>query len=283
MQVRSYRSYVTDLETHAPGRRDRKKLQTRAALIEAALRLVDERGLAAVTVEEISAAADVSTRTFFNYFASKDEAIIGDPLVESRGIGERLATVAPEIPMIGALLLALGPSIAQIQADQDIWKVRVRVIDNNPALLPALMARATHSEREFIEAIADRAGLGPESAYPQVASAVVGGAFRAAMLRWAAGHDPRPLSDLVHEAFGIVATGLTDPPSQTDSPAGSASKTGGPPGPPSKTGSPPRPPSKTSSVDGSTDKTGSPAGPRSKTGSPAGSTGKTSSLVESTS
>jgi AcrR family transcriptional regulator len=205
---------VTDLETHAPGRRDRKKLQTRTALIGAALRLVDERGLAAVTVEEISAVADVSTRTFFNYFASKDDALIGDPLVEVLDFRGRLAAVAPEIPMIGALLLALAPAVAQIQAERDLWLVRMRVIENNPALLPALLARGAEAEKEFIAAIADRAGLGPDSAYPQVASAVVGGAFRAAMLRWATGHDARPLSELVHESFGIVATGLAEPPNQ---------------------------------------------------------------------
>jgi AcrR family transcriptional regulator len=205
---------VTDLETQAPGRRDRKKLQTRAALIGAALRLVDERGLAAVTVEEISEAADVSTRTFFNYFATKDDVIIGDPLVEAGEVRERLLATAPEIPMIGALLLAFAPAMAQIEADQELWFVRLRVIENNPVLLPALLARAAQAEQEFIAAIAERAGLGPDSAYPQVASAVVGAAFRTAMLRWAAGRGAQPLSELVHEAFGMVASGLSDPTSE---------------------------------------------------------------------
>ncbi len=61
----------------ACGLRERKKLQTRAAIHSAALDLVTAHGLAGVTVEEICAAAGVSTRTFFNYFPSKGDAALG--------------------------------------------------------------------------------------------------------------------------------------------------------------------------------------------------------------
>src|SRR5271165_5864259 len=62
------------------GRRDRKKQATRQALRSAALELVAERGFAHVTIEDIAEAADVATRTFFNYFPSKESAVIGaDP------------------------------------------------------------------------------------------------------------------------------------------------------------------------------------------------------------
>ena len=202
---------MTDLEARAPGRRDRKKQQTRAALIAAALRLVDERGLERVTVEEISEAADVSPRTFFNYFASKDDAIIGDPLVDDRETRERLAAIAPTVPIVDALLQVLSPAVARIQADQEIWFIRMRVIEANPMLLPALLARGASAEREYIAAIADRVDAAPDSAYPQVAAAVTGAAFRAALLRWAACAGARPLSELVHEAFGLVASGLAVP------------------------------------------------------------------------
>jgi AcrR family transcriptional regulator len=66
------------LEEHAEeiGLRERKKLQTRTAIHEAALRLIDERGLEATTIEQICHAADVSTRTFFNYYPTKAAAAL---------------------------------------------------------------------------------------------------------------------------------------------------------------------------------------------------------------
>jgi AcrR family transcriptional regulator len=61
--------------------RERKKQQTRQALHQAAVRLISERGLAGVTVEEICAEAGVSPRTFFNYFPTKANAAVGLPVV----------------------------------------------------------------------------------------------------------------------------------------------------------------------------------------------------------
>jgi AcrR family transcriptional regulator len=194
-----------------PGLRDRKKQQTRAALVAAALRLVDERGLERVTVEEISAAVDVSPRTFFNYFAGKDDALIGDPLVDPQEMRDRLAAVPAETPVIGALLRALGPAIAQIQADRELWLIRMRVIQQNPGLLPALMARGAAAEQQFVAALAERTGTPAGSVFPQVVAAATGAAFRIAMMRWCAGDGLRPLADFVHEAFGVLATGLTQP------------------------------------------------------------------------
>ena len=67
------------MEPIPPGLRERKKIETRLALARAAMRLFEERGYAATTVDDIAAAANVSRRTFFRYFASKDEVFIVDP------------------------------------------------------------------------------------------------------------------------------------------------------------------------------------------------------------
>jgi len=59
------------------GRRERKKQATAGAIERAALELVRERGMDETTVEAISERADVTSRTFFNYFASKEDAVLG--------------------------------------------------------------------------------------------------------------------------------------------------------------------------------------------------------------
>ena len=74
--------------------RERKKLAAWRAIRAAALRLFDERGYEAVTVEQIAAAADVSRATFFNYFASK-EAVVFDQDPEERDNWRALMNARP--------------------------------------------------------------------------------------------------------------------------------------------------------------------------------------------
>jgi AcrR family transcriptional regulator len=172
---------------------------------------VDERGLEHVTVEDISEAADVSARTFFNYFTSKDEALTGGHLINPNGLRDRFLAVTPGVPVIGAILLALRPDIAQMQADQEMWFLRMRVLTANPSLLPRLLARSAAADEQMVSAIARRTGVGPDSGYPLLVTSVAGAAFRTAMMRWAGCDGRRPLTEFVDEAFGVLATGLADP------------------------------------------------------------------------
>src|SRR5437764_11317663 len=93
-------------ETHA-SLRERKKLATRRALRRAAFDLVTERGFAHVTVEDIAKAADVSPRTFFNYFPSKEAALFGTDPERIPMLRERLVRTAPGQPALAALRLIM--------------------------------------------------------------------------------------------------------------------------------------------------------------------------------
>ncbi|BCY14733.1 TetR/AcrR family transcriptional regulator [Actinoplanes sp. L3-i22] len=197
--------------------RDDKRRQTRRALIGAALRLTDERGADRVTVDEISEAAGVSPRTFFNYFATKEDALVGDPL-EGCTDPRALLLAAPPGPALAAVEAALAPAIRLIQEDRELWLLRLRVIRNSPQLLPRLAAIAATAEQEMSTAIAGRLGLPPGHAYPPALAAVTGAVLRVALMRWAEnaqnGVPDVPeisLSDVVREAFGMVAGGLADP------------------------------------------------------------------------
>ncbi|MET8833867.1 TetR family transcriptional regulator [Micromonospora sp. NPDC004540] len=195
----------------ADGLRDRKKRRTRTALATAALRLVAENGLDQVTVEEISAAADVSSRTFFNYFPSKDDALIGDQAALNARVVARLAEAPPEVPALAAIRAALAEVIEEFQEDRELWLLRMDVVMRNPALLPRLVAAGVEAERSMTEVVAARVGVPADHGFPALLTTVTGAAFRTAALRWAATAGARPLADLVDEAFDTLAAGLPDP------------------------------------------------------------------------
>ncbi|MER6826705.1 TetR family transcriptional regulator [Streptosporangium sp. NPDC000563] len=194
------------------GRRDRKKLETRAALEHAALTLVAEHGLAGVTVEDIATAVDLSSRTFFNYFPSKEDALVGASPASVAELRERLEAVPAEVPVLEALRLMSRVEAEHVQQRREQWLLRLKVFEQNPSLLPRLVANGTETERAVSAVVARRIGVEPgTSGYPELATAVAMAAFRAAMMRWSAADGRPALADLVDEAFSQLAAGLPNP------------------------------------------------------------------------
>jgi AcrR family transcriptional regulator len=85
---------------HALGLRERKKIKTRQAIRREALRLIDDNGYAATTVEQIAEAAEVSPGTFFRYFPSKESVLLADDLDQL--ILDALARLPADLPPIQA-------------------------------------------------------------------------------------------------------------------------------------------------------------------------------------
>ncbi|MGW5055282.1 TetR/AcrR family transcriptional regulator [Actinokineospora sp. NPDC004072] len=191
--------------------RDRKKRQTRSALMRAALELVHERGVDHVTVEDIARRADVAPRTFFNYFATKEDALVGpDPESAERlraGIGDAPAHLSP----VEALRQALQAEITELASDHKLWTLQIAVFDRHPELLAKAFAGGAEAERQIVAAIAERTGQGRTDTYPLLLAAAGGAAFRVALTRWSTLADPPPLAELLDESFLLLAAGLPDP------------------------------------------------------------------------
>ena len=193
------------------GLRERKKLATRLALHEAALRLVAERGLDHVSVDDITTRADVSPRTFFNYFSSKDDAVLGlDPAATDRMTEEFLARPAAESP-VQALRAVAAEQAGEMAEETELWPLRLRVIESHPTLLGRLAASFGQSERAMASAIAARTGTTADDLYPQLLAGVSAAAMRSALHRWFAGDFTASLPGLVEEAWNALESGLPAP------------------------------------------------------------------------
>jgi AcrR family transcriptional regulator len=193
------------------GLRDRKKAATRRALHVAALELVAERGLDAVSVDEIATAADVSPRTFFNYFPTKDDAVLGLDPDESGSVAAAVAARPGDETPVEALRAVAVERAAEMALDSDLWTLRMRVVDASPVLLAHLAAAFGRGDRAMAAVLATRAGTGPQDLYPLLLAGVSGVAMRTALHRWLATDFTASLPDLVDEAWGVLAAGLPAP------------------------------------------------------------------------
>jgi AcrR family transcriptional regulator len=193
------------------GRRERKKAATRRALQEAALRLVAQRGFDRVTVEDIAEAADVSKRTFFNYFSTKEQAVLGGVPGTRETIRQSLASRPADESPLQALEAVLGALASELADNQPDPATRRRLIRAEPQLLAASVAAWGELERGLVEAMAERLGLDPErDLYPALLVSASISVVRVATLRWRS--DRSSLEALVGQAFRALADGLPAPP-----------------------------------------------------------------------
>ena len=121
------------------GLRERKKRETRAAIHRAALELAHEGGVDALTVDAIAERAGVSPRTFFNYFPTKDDAIIGSgasdldalaTLVAARPAGESVREIVHAIALIRMAALS-SAAICRITVYTVVFYLHISAIESN--------------------------------------------------------------------------------------------------------------------------------------------------------
>jgi AcrR family transcriptional regulator len=193
------------------GLRERKKTETRAALSAAALRLALEKGVDNVRVDEIAEAANVSPRTYNNYFASREQAIVaGITATRALQVSEALRSRPAGEPLADSIIAAFAEQYREPPSEA------LALITSTPSLREAYLDSTSSMEPPIAEVIAAR--LGKDELGAAVLAAAVSAAARIAVQRWV---DVRPsglvvvpsasVEDHLREAIGHLAPALVAP------------------------------------------------------------------------
>jgi len=193
----------TEAATVRANLRERKKVATRQALSSAALRLALERGLDKVFIEDIAAEANVSPRTFNNYFSSKYEAICSTGLDRSEQFGAALRSRPASEPLWVAITKAIlehyesNAAAPERESVTALWLVM-----NAPAIQGEYLKVNAAMQRVLAEAIAERAGIDIErDMSPEILAGAVMAASQVALSRWFEADPPVPLRPLLRRAL----------------------------------------------------------------------------------
>jgi AcrR family transcriptional regulator len=131
-----------------PGLRERKRLATRRAIQRAALQVVRERGFGNVTVDEIARIADISPRTFFNYFSTKEDAVLGEvPSLSTDAAASWF--IEDRGPLLPAIARVIAEGSASVLNDVELVAERRALSKLHPEFGARRMANAHRLEHEL--------------------------------------------------------------------------------------------------------------------------------------
>jgi AcrR family transcriptional regulator len=167
---------ISDASHVKPGLRERKKQQTRDRIASVELDLFAERGYDHTTLAEIAEAADVSPRTIFAYFQSKEDILFCDePLLY-----ELLERTLRERPPGATTVDALREFVSSFDEFDEHARLRKRIIGASESLRTSERARSAPMEELVTESIArDLGDVGADDIRPRLIAASVTAAFSA--------------------------------------------------------------------------------------------------------
>jgi AcrR family transcriptional regulator len=201
------------MQENGIGLRDRKRQETRARLEDAATALALELGLENATVDAISQRAEVSPRTFFNYFDSKEDAILGvrDIGLTPEEIAEYIADSADSdllSSIVGLLFSAIGPSFT----DTAIRDRRMEIIHRFPQLMTRQIALMTSISEQLSEAVQgmlsiNRVRPGPsDGATAETLLGICFSGLRVAMKEWLDAGGRESTEELEERTIALIHT-----------------------------------------------------------------------------
>jgi AcrR family transcriptional regulator len=191
-----------DLSKDPADERQRKRIRTHRAIQAAALSAVIEVGFEGATVEEICRRAGISQRSFFNYFATKEDALVDAPAVSQAAIDDFLRG---EHGLIDDLVTLVASAADQVASDLELIAMRRKLVRDYPQLVGRKFTGMYEFE-ELIEGLV-RQRLASPSATEDREQAQLLGITAAAALRfgwqiWLDRGDPESsLADDIRTAF----------------------------------------------------------------------------------
>jgi AcrR family transcriptional regulator len=186
----------------------RKKERTRRQLAEAAAELFYERGYAATTVDDIVAAVDVSPRTFFRYFPTKEDLVVAlgttslDLFINA--LRARPADESLQVAVRAAIEESLAPGW------EDAVKVRsfLTLLQETPALRARWLEEAYGVRNQVAEVIAARTGTGPTDLRNLITAGTITLVINTALQAWADQDAEAEIAPFVYQGLEALATPL---------------------------------------------------------------------------
>jgi AcrR family transcriptional regulator len=155
------------------GLRERKKQQTRETIARVALELFAERGYDETTLADIAEAADVSPRTIFSYYESKEDILF----CEEGAFVDRLRKVLDERPAGTTTIDTIRDFFASIEHPNEQARLRKKIVTDTPSLQMRLRAQHAQLEPILVESITRDLGAGPDDMRPLLIASSMMAAF----------------------------------------------------------------------------------------------------------
>jgi AcrR family transcriptional regulator len=168
--------YRDDVHEGSVGLRERKKQRTRELIADVALELFSEHGYQATTVAEIAEAADVSERTVFGYFATKEDILFADHLALEQGLAEALEHQPAGVSALDTLREFVIENVGRFDTQA---RIRWQIVRHDELLLAHQRARQAAFGEVIARAIARELGERVDDLRPQLVTAAVIAAFTA--------------------------------------------------------------------------------------------------------
>ncbi|WP_280386052.1 TetR/AcrR family transcriptional regulator [Nocardia wallacei] len=188
-----------------PGLREQKKRRTLLDLCMAARRLTLERGLDATTAEDVAKAVGVSPRTFFNYYETKLDAVIG-PVGEigTPAARDRFVAGGPTGVLIDDLTALYASGYEPDDEVRESISLVAEIIKQEPRVLAGFVAAGARHEAAVGDLLSARMGSAASSEFAALAAHLMSALTTRAALSLA-DHPDRSLADALHDQIDLAA------------------------------------------------------------------------------